>query len=118
MLTKLLALIWITLGSLWLMKPEWMRGWLKRKITRKMRWTFFGIALVVGFYLIGIAFRLEGTLPKIAGLFGVIAVIKAILLVSSKSLDKTAVWVSGLPLSVLRLWSFGTLICGILLWKV
>lgn len=91
-MAKILGAIWIILGFIWLLKPEMLRNRLKRKMTRKLKWTIYGFLIAFGILMIGSVIRAEGLLPKIIGFVGLLLIIKAVLLILSKATDKLWEW--------------------------
>ena len=87
-MAKILGVIWLLLGILWLIKPEMLKNRLKRKIGRRIRWTVYGALIVFGFLMIGSVIKMPGILAKAIGILGVILIIKAVLLMTSKAFDK------------------------------
>jgi hypothetical protein len=113
MLTKILGVIWILLGVLWFFKPEMLRNRLKKKMNRKMKWIVFGFVVMFGFLMIGSVFKAPGILPKVIGIIGMILVIRAIILVTSKTSNKMFEWLEGRPLKVFRIWALLFLAIGL-----
>jgi hypothetical protein len=71
-MTKIIGVIWVVLGTLWLAKPEILKNRLKRKITHRMKLTIYGFLLVFGILIIGSVIKAEGLLSKVAGVLGAI----------------------------------------------
>jgi len=102
MLLDILGWFWIVTGVLFFFKPEWFRKRLAKKGVRKMRKIFFGIALLVGIFIIKATWGVPGVLAKIAMVFGVIAIIKAFLLLNGKATDHLLDWFEKQPVQYLR----------------
>lgn len=113
MLSKILGGIWILLGILWFAKPQVLRDRLKRKMARKIKWIIFGFILVFGFSLLGSIIKAEGLFLKIVGIAGLIIVVKAILLVTTKTSDKMTNWWQDRPLIFFRFWGLFFLATGL-----
>ena len=113
MLTKILGVIWILLGVLWLIKPEMLKKRLKKKMNRKIKWIVFGFVVMFGFIMIGSVFKTPGVLPKIIGIIGMILVIKGIILVTSKTSDRIFGWLEDRPLKIFRIWALVFLAIGL-----
>ncbi len=113
-LTKFLGAFWIALGIWWLIQPTALRTWFRRKISRKARITLFGFAVIFGIHLLGVSVASSGILPKIAGFFGILLLLKGFILMTSKTLDEIAEGLAGLSLDALRLWAAGIFVAGIL----
>ena len=114
-MAKILGFIWIILGILWLIKPETLKNRLKRKITRKMRWTIYGFLIAFGILMVASVIKAPGLLPKIVGIIGLILVIKGILLILSKASEKLWEWWARQPLAVFRLQAICIIAIGIML---
>ncbi len=115
MLAKILGIIWIVLGLLWIARPRILKNRLQKKMDRKLRRVVFGFVLVFGFLMIGSVITAEGLLPKIIGLIGIIITIKAILLFTSKASEKIINWLAGKPLIFFRIWAVFILAIGLAL---
>ena len=112
MLTKILGVIWILLGILWFLKPEMLRNRLKKKMNRKMKWVVFGFVVMFGFLMMGSVFKTSGILPKVIGIIGIVLVIRAIILVTSKASNKMFEWLEDRPLKIFRIWALVFLAIG------
>ena len=113
MFSKILGYIWIALGVLFLVWPQLLRGWLKRKMSRKIRWTVFGFMRVFIFYLIGHALKVSGFLPKLAAIIGVFIIIRFIVLLISKGAGTLMEWWSERPLIYFRIGAVLFLVLGL-----
>lgn len=114
-MAKILGIIWVVLGVLWLIKPEALKNRLKRKVNRKMRWTIYGFLIVFGILMVGSVIKIPGFLPKVVGVIGAILVIKGILLFFSKASDKLWAWWAERPLFYFRIQALIILAIGIML---
>ena len=115
MLSKILGVISILAGILWIIKPLALRERLKKKINRKLRWIVYGFIMVFGFLIIVSVFKAPGLLYKIVGMIGMIIAIKGILLITSKTSDKMFDWLATKPLGFFRIWGCIVLAMGIML---
>ena len=115
MIAKILGMIWVILGLLWLVRPAMLRRRLTKKMTRKMKWAVYGFILVLMFSLFGVVIKAEGLFLKIAGLIGVFIVINAILSITAKASEKISDFWTKKPLAFFRIWGLVVLISGILL---
>ena len=115
MLAKIIGIIWIILGMLWLIKPQTLRDRLKRKMTRKIKWIVFLFILFFALSLLGSIIRAEGASLKIVGLLGLFIVIKSLYLVTAKTADKISTWWQGRSLLFFRLWGLFILATGVML---
>ena len=101
-MAKILGIIWVILGILWLVKPEALKNRLKRKMNRKMRFTVYGFLIVFGILMVGSVMKAQGLLPKIVGILGIILAIKGIFLIFSKASEKLWKWWADRPLIFFR----------------
>jgi len=115
MLSKILGIIWIILGVLWLVKPRMLKDRLKKKMSRKMRRVVYGFIIIFAFLLIGSVIKAHGVTPKIIGIIGMVLAIKAILLITSKTSEKIFDWLTERSLKFFRIWALLILAVGVLL---
>jgi len=115
MLTKILGIIWIVSGLFWALKPDMLKNRLTRKMGRKMRWVVYGFIIVFGFLIIGSAVKAPGILPKIVGLAAMLATVKIIILITSRTTEKITEWWSAKPVIFFRIWGLLLLTMGIML---
>ena len=115
MLTKILGIIWVVLGMWWLLKPEALKKRLKRKMSRRLKWTIYGSVLAFALILIGSVMRTPGIIPKIIILIGAILAIRVITLFAAKTADKVLDLWADRPLNFFRIWALVTLATGIML---
>lgn len=115
MLSKILGIIGISIGLLWLARPEALKNRLKKKMNRRFKFIIYGFIIMFGFLLIGSVIGAPGLIPKIVGIIGMIVVIKGILLISSKASDKMLNWWTNRPLVFFRLWALCIIAIGIML---
>lgn len=115
MLSKILGTIWIVLGLWWLIKPESLKNRLRRKMSRKVRWTVFGFVIVFAFLMMGSVVRVPGIGAKIIGIVGLIIAIKAIMFITSKTSLKVLEWWAERPVGFLRIWAAFVIATGVML---
>jgi hypothetical protein len=115
MLAKILGILTILIGLLWLVKPEILKNRLKKKMGRKLKFTVYGFVIVFGFLVAGSVFRAPGLLPKILAIIGLFIAIKGILLITSRASDKMIEWIAAKPLGVFRVWAVFVVGTGIML---
>lgn len=115
MLSKVIGVIWIILGAVWLTRPEILKARLRKKMSRKIRLIVYGFIMVFGFLLIGSVIKAHGFLPKIIGLVGMIITIKAILLITSRTSERVLAWWAEKPLTFFRIWGLFILVIGLML---
>jgi len=118
MFSKILGVIWIILGVLWLVKPEILKNRLKRKMNRKLRWIIYGFILMFGLLLIGAVLKAEGVLPKVIGLIGIVITVKAAFLFMSRTSEKMITWLAERSLLFFRTWAIFILVTGLMLFFV
>jgi hypothetical protein len=114
-MAKILGIIWLILGILWLARPEALKNRLKRKMSRRIRLTIYGFLIVFGILIVGTAIKAQGLLPKIAGIVGALLVIKGIFLVLSKASEKLWAWWAEQPILIFRLQALFIIAVGIIL---
>ncbi|RKY40580.1 MAG: hypothetical protein DRP85_08335 [Candidatus Makaraimicrobium thalassicum] len=115
MLSKILGIIWIVFGVLWLIKPQILRNRLKKKMNRRIRRVVYGFMMIFGFLLIGSVIKARGLLPKIIGLAGIVLAIKAIILITSKTSERILDWWADKPLLFFRTAALLVLTIGLML---
>lgn len=93
----------ILFGVLFLMKPHMMQRRIQRTARRKIRRIIFLAASSVGVMLISAGWSLEGWLPKVLVFVGIVAILKAVFFLRSKSAEKVTEWMAGLPIMYFRL---------------
>ncbi|MBN1871745.1 MAG: hypothetical protein JW800_04140 [Candidatus Omnitrophica bacterium] len=117
-MARLLGIFWLLFGIVWLIRPDILKNRLKRKMSRRIRWTIYGFLFFFGLIMIGSLIKAEGLLPKIIGILGVILVIKSTLLFLSKTSDRLWKWWAEQPLMIFRLQALIIIIVGAMLVKV
>ena len=115
MLSKILGVIWMLFGAIWLVKPQILKNHMKKKMNRRMRGVVYGFILVFGFLLIGSVIKSPGFLSKVVGIVGAVIAIKAILLITSKTSEKIFDWEREKPLIYFRMWALAVLAVGLML---
>lgn len=84
-------------------------------MNRKIKWAVYGFVALLFLTLIGSVVKAEGLLLKIIGVAGIIIVIKAILLLTSKTSEKMSDWLAKRPLVFFRLWALFIFAVGLVL---
>ena len=115
MWAKILGIIWILLGTLWLVKPEMLRKRLIKKSNRKMRWMVYGFIIVFVFSLLGMVFKAQWLWLKVGGIVGIFFAVKAVLGLVAKATGKVTGFWEDKPLTFFRIWGLVLLLCGVLL---
>lgn len=85
MLRTLIGLGWVFFGLIFLFRPGMFRFWLRWRSLVSIRWTLFWLALGAGFSLIFAVLGMPGWLPKILGLVGLVAILKAFFFLKCES---------------------------------
>ncbi len=114
MLSNIIGGIFIFLGVLFLLYPEWFRKSLRKKALRRIRRYFFAAMLFFGVMLFSAGWRHSGILPKILMVAGLLAVLKGLLLLKSKATDEVTAWILERPVPHLRLIAVGQIVLGFL----
>jgi len=115
MYAKILGLIWMLLGVLWVLKPGTLKNRFQRKLTRKIKFIVYGSVLVFGFFLIASIVKIDGIYGKIIGIAGLLISIKVIMLITSKTTEMMFEWISNRSLLFFRVWGAVLLGMGIVL---
>ena len=115
MFAKIVGLIWAILGLLWLLKPETLKKYLKKKMSRIMKRRICGFILVAGLLLAASAIRIAGILPKIVALAGIVIAVRSGFLFTSKASDQIFDTLVERPLSFFRIGAFFILVIGLVM---
>jgi len=117
MLIKIIGILWILLGILFILKPQILQKRLQKKSTKKVRKNLFLLALFLAFTLILASLKSQGILPKIIMILGIIGIIKAFTFLNAKAAEKLISWISSKPVSIFRLGGVAYVLLGIIMWK-
>jgi uncharacterized protein YjeT (DUF2065 family) len=115
MIARIIGWLWIILGIISLIKPEFLKRRFQKKGLKKFRRIFFAIAFILGGYLILLSWRMPGLLSKIVMLIGIIIVFKGMFLLRAKTAEKIVDWFSNQPLTYFRLGGLLYVIFGIVI---
>ncbi|MFH1867696.1 MAG: hypothetical protein ABH843_01875 [Candidatus Omnitrophota bacterium] len=118
MFIKILGYFWLTIGTLCLIWPQLLKSRLQKKGLRRMRKYFVIIAIILGSTLVSATWNLQGLLPKLIMIIGIIAIIKGIFLLKSKLAEKWIAWFAQKPLIYFRIGACCYIILGILILKL
>lgn len=118
MLSKILGVIWIILGLLWVIRPDILKRRLQKKMNRRMRRIVFVFIIMFGFLLIGSVLKAPGLIAKIVGIAGMVVAIKGIVLLTNRTNEKVFQWWSERPIVYFRIWGGFVLATGVLLMLV
>jgi len=116
MLNKVLAVFWIFLGVLWLLKPGFLRSRMGKKTSRRVRWPALIFIFFLSMNLAGLAMQAPSWPYRILGLIAVFITAKAMLKAVFGVSQKFMGWWSELPLIYFRLWALFCLSVGIVLY--
>ena len=97
-MAKIVGYLWILLGIICAAKPGVFKGWFARRTGNKLFWVLFFLFLFVFLQLLGIALHFKDLLPKLAGIIGIIFLIKIAWDIQSKARGRLNEWFTGLPL--------------------
>ena len=114
---KMLAGIWIVLGMLWLLKPQWLKSRIQKKATRRMKWTVYIFLIAFGMLITGSVIKAPGWPAKVAGVVGAILAIKGMLLLFTKASDRLWEWWASQPIIYFRFQALAMLALGIIIWN-
>jgi len=112
MLLNIIGWFYIIFGVIYLIKPNWLQGRLKKKSTKKLKRIFFALAFIIGALLIKATWGMEGLIPKIIMVIGIIAIFKSVFFLKAKSSEKLIQWWMDRPINFYRIWSVGMLAFG------
>lgn len=112
MLSRILGIIWMLVGTVWVIKPAMLKNRLTRKMSRRMWFIVMGFIIVFGAVTLGSVFKAPGIVPKIMGLVGLIIAVKAVLFMLSKTSQKVGEWLGGRPLVFFRIWAIFIFLLG------
>jgi len=114
MFFKVIGLLWICLGIWWIMRPEGLKRRFRRMIKKgRRKMLFLVVLLIAGLFLSGARYS-HGILANILLVAGILGIIKALFILSSKLADKAIDWWLERPLWMWRLWAGGLVLIGIL----
>lgn len=103
MFSKILGIVWVCLGLLWVFKPRVFKARLEKKMSRKVKRIVFGFMLILSFTMIGSVIKVPGIIAKIVGVIGMFIAIKAIMAITSKTSENVFEWWGKKPLTVFRI---------------
>jgi len=117
MLLKLLGIFWILMGLLSLIHPAFLRARLGKKTNRKVSWPFYTLLFFLAMNLIGFMMKVQGFWYRLVGFLTVFIVIRALLTMKSKLMNRFLEWWGCLPLYVFRILAMFFLVIGVALLK-
>ena len=95
---KLVGIFWIAVGILWVIRPDFLRGWFVRKTNFKAFWLVAGVLLFMLFHLGGLASKI--TVPALRTFCYTALLVTFILLWMTQSMarEKMRSWFQKIPL--------------------
>ena len=118
MFFRITGLLWILLGVWWIMRPQSIRRRFRKKVKKTRRKILFLAILVVAGLFLSAARYAHGMLANVLLIAGILVVIKALFVFSSKAADKTIDWWAERPLWMWRLWAAGIVLIGIIFYRL
>jgi len=115
MLIGFLGWLWIIMGVVFLLNPEFLRKRLQRKSLKKIRRLLFAAAVFLGVLLITAAFKSHGLLSKLLLVLGIIAVFKGMFFLKGKVADKVLGWYAAQPILIFRLGACVQILLGVII---
>ena len=118
MALKIVGIVWFLLGLLWLAKPAMLQNSIKKKANKKIKKLIAGVILLMGLSLVGTVFSFPGIISKIIAVVGLSMVIKAIMLLTSKTSEKLIEWFENRSIKIFRVIGLAVCIMGAVLFVV
>jgi hypothetical protein len=112
---KGLGILWILLGLWWILRPQGVKKRLGKQFRRTLRTVLFLVLVASGGLLISASKYLDGMMAAGVVVVGIVAIVKALLFVRSKSSDVVLSWWEERPLWVYRMAGVGVLLAGVAL---
>ena len=112
MLIKLLGVLWIILALTLLINPQAFRAWI---IKNKDNKSLIFLPLTIGAIFIFIGISFEGVLAKIILVFGILGIVKTVILLNRDFYNKLVNWTVEMPVSLFRIGACFHLIIGFIL---
>ena len=115
MLAKILAVLWILFGTIWMFNPLSLKNWLQKKMTRRMWRVVFFFLLVFGVVMIGSVLKSPGLMSKVVAVIGLVVSIKAIMFITSKTGEKFVEWLDQRSVLFFRVFAGVIVAVGVML---
>ena len=112
MINRILGIIWVVLGLLWVIKPQILKNKLKKKLMRKMKWIILSFMLFFIFTILGSVLKAHGLILKLIGIAVLIFMIRLMHMAGTKTSDKLIEWWEKKNLVFFRIWGAGFLVMG------
>jgi len=118
MLLALLGWFWIITGIIFLFKPEKLRNLLQKKSVKKLKRTFFWLALILSLLLIKSVWGIPGLLAKIILIAGMIGIFKAVFFLKGQTSEALIEWYIHQPIKFFRTGAIIQIIFGAILLSI
>ena len=118
MITKLIGLLWILIGLWWLIRPQAIQGFFKKKVRKRRFKLFISFLVLFGSFALGLFFKADTLWLKVLVVVGFIAIFKIFLSVSQKASNKLYDYLSKIPQKYFRIFACLIIILGIIFLKV
>lgn len=105
MFSKVISIIWVIVGIIWLIRPSALQLTLRKKSYKQVRGLLFSISFLIGGYLILLAVKLQGIYSKILVILGLIVLAKGLFFVKSKASEKLFDALGKVPIYVFRIFA-------------
>lgn len=115
MLSYIVGSLFIMIGLLFFLYPEGLRRRMRKKALRRIRRYFFAGAVFLGILLISVGWKYEGMFPKILAVAGIIAVLKALFFLKSKTADKVTEWIIEQPVLFFKIFAVCQIALGLVI---
>lgn len=115
MALKLFGIIWIFFGIMAFVKPKKILERIQSKGIKKVRLLLISVTLAFSAMLFSVALNHSGIIAKIAGIFGIIGIVKAFSFLNTKFAEKMMNWTTKLPDIVLRIGAIFYILFGMVL---
>ncbi len=117
MVSKILGWIWLTWGIIFLLRPQALKTFLRKKASKKVKRFLFMLTIAIAFLFIVAGLESEGVWAKVFMLFGIIAIIKGFFLLKGNISDRLMQWFGRQPLGLYRIMAVAYIILGIIFLK-
>lgn len=115
MFFRIVGILWIALGIWWIMRPQSIRRYFRKKIKKTKRKVLFLIIILVSGLFFSAAKHVHGVLANVFLIAVILGIVKAIFFLASKGTERIIDWWTERPLWVWRLGAAGFMSIGILI---
>lgn len=113
MIIKIIGWIWLSTGIILLIMPGILRWQIQRKSKKIIIKYLFAIALLPATLLVAIGFRLNGIIPKVIMVTGLIILIKLVFSLKSRAAEQIISFLKRQPIIFFRLWAIVQALIGL-----